>query len=99
MKLRQLNTRDNDFWAQLDALLAWESVSNDQVLNVVNEVIKNVRQRGDAAVVEYTNKFDRLQVKDFSELEISPERLAAALEAIPEDQRQALQRHKTFADQ
>ena len=91
MKLRQLNTRDKDFWAQLDALLAWESVSNDQVLNVVNEVIKDVRQRGDAAVVEYTNKFDRLQVKDFSELEISPERLAAALEAIPEDQRQALE--------
>lgn len=91
MNIRQLNTQDVDFWSQLDALLAWESVSNDQVFNVVNEVIKNVRQKGDAAVVEYTNKFDRLNVKDFSELEIAPERLAAALKAIPEDQRQALE--------
>lgn len=90
MNIRQLNTQDADFWSQLDALLAWESVSNDQVFNVVNEVIRNVRQKGDAAVVEYTNKFDRLNVKDFSELEIAPERLTAALKAIPEDQRQAL---------
>ena len=91
MNIRQLNTQDVDFWSQLDALLAWDSVSNDQVFNVVNEVIKNVRQKGDAAVVEYTNKFDRLNVKDFSELEIAPERLTAALKAIPEDQRQALE--------
>ena len=91
MNIRQLNTQDVDFWSQLDALLAWDSVSNDQVFNVVNEVIKNVRQKGDAAVVEYTNKFDRLNVKDFSELEIAPERLKAALKAIPEDQRQALE--------
>ena len=91
MNIRQLNTQDVDFWSQLDALLAWDSVSNDQVFNVVNEVIKNVRQKGDAAVAEYTNKFDRLNVKDFSELEIAPERLKAALKAIPEDQRQALE--------
>lgn len=91
MNLRQLNIKDSDFWSQLDKLLAWESVSNDQVFTVVNEVIKNVRQKGDTAVVEYTNKFDRLDAKDFSELEIAPERLTAALEAIPDEQRQALE--------
>ncbi|MFW2371537.1 MAG: histidinol dehydrogenase [Gammaproteobacteria bacterium] len=91
MKLRQLNTQDANFWSQLDDLLAWESVSNDQVFAVVNEVINKVRQKGDAAVVEYTNKFDRLNAKDFSELEIAPERLTAALQAIPDDQRRALE--------
>ena len=49
--IKQLNTQDNDFWSQLDDLLAWESVSDDQVFATVNDVLKKVKQRVDAAVV------------------------------------------------
>ena len=92
MDIKQLNADDENFWPQLDALLAWESVSDDQVFNTVNDILKNVRQRGDAAVIEYSNKFDRLNVSDMSELEISQDDLQAALNRIPDEQRQALQK-------
>lgn len=91
MKIQQLSTQDQNFWQQLDGLLAWESVSDDAVFSTVNEIIKAVRSRGDAAVVEYTNRFDRMQVSSMQELEISKERLQAALANLPAEQRTALE--------
>jgi len=91
MKIQQLSTQNPSFWQQLDALLAWESVSDDAVFSTVNEIIKNVRSRGDAAVVEYTNRFDRMQASSMQELEVAPERLQAALDNLPTAQRTALQ--------
>ncbi|MCW8847520.1 MAG: histidinol dehydrogenase, partial [Sedimenticola sp.] len=57
-EIRQLSTSDSDFQQQLDQLLAWESVSDASVNNIVNEVLLAIRQRGDAALLEYTNRFD-----------------------------------------
>lgn len=91
MKIQQLSTQDQGFWQQLDALLAWETVSDEAVLSTVNEIIKQVRRRGDAAVVEYTNRFDRMQANSMQELEIAPERLQLALANLPLAQREALQ--------
>lgn len=91
MKIQQLSTQDQGFWQQLDALLAWETVSDEAVLSTVNEIIKQVRRRGDAAVVEYTNRFDRMQANSMQELEIAPERLQLALVNLPPAQREALQ--------
>ena len=90
--IKQLNTRDENFWSQLDELLAWESVSDDQVFNTVNSILRDVKKRGDAAVVEYTNRFDRLSAKGMSELEIPLSRLEEALGKIPEEQKQALEK-------
>lgn len=90
MKIQQLSTQDQNFWHQLDGLLAWESVSDDAVFSTVNDIIKNVRSRGDAAVVEYTNRFDRMQVSSMQELEIPKARLEQALDNLPAEQRTAL---------
>lgn len=90
MKIQQLSTQDQNFWQQLDGLLAWESVSDDAVFSTVNDIIKNVRSRGDAAVVEYTNRFDRMQVSSMQELEIPKARLQQALDNLPAEQRTAL---------
>ncbi|HED34034.1 MAG TPA: histidinol dehydrogenase [Gammaproteobacteria bacterium] len=92
MKILQLTLSQSDFWAQLDQALAWESVSDEQVFNTVNEILKDVRKRGDAAVVEYTNKFDRMNVSDISELEIPKSKLEASLNKITSQQRQALEK-------
>ena len=91
MKIEQLSTQDSNFWPRLNELLAWESVSDDGVFATVNDIIKAVRSRGDAAVVEYTNRFDRMSVASMAELEIAPERLQQALQAIPTEQRAALE--------
>jgi len=92
IEISQLNSKQNDFWQQLDKTLAWESVSDDVVFNTVNDILKDVKKRGDAAVIEYTNKFDRVTINNMSELEISQSRLEESLNKIPADQRAALEK-------
>lgn len=92
VEISQLHSTQTDFWSQLDKALAWDSVSDEQVFNTVNGILKDVRKRGDAAIVEYTNKFDRLNVKAMSELEVSPVRLQESLNKISPEQRQALEK-------
>lgn len=91
LNIKELTSSDSDFWPQLQELLAWESVSDDAVFNTVNGILKDVRSRGDAAVVEYTNRFDRMQVASMAELEIPTERLQQALNNISPAQRAALE--------
>jgi len=91
LNIRRLSANAEGFREELDRLLAWETVSNDSVNDVVKEVVNNVRTKGDAALLEYTARFDRLTLQSGSELEISKERLHAALKRIPAEQRDALQ--------
>ncbi len=91
LNIKRLNTTDADFWAQLDRRLAWESVSDDAVVHAVRDILANVRTRGDAAVLEYTSRFDRLNVSHMAELEISRQQLQDALQKIPLVQREALE--------
>ena len=91
LNIRRLSANAEGFREELDRLLAWETVSNDDVNQIVKEVVDNVRQKGDAALLEYTARFDRLQLSQGSELEIPKVRLKAALESIPAAQREALQ--------
>jgi len=89
--ITRLDSNSSDFWQQLDAMLAWESVSDDTVNNIVLEIIGAIRGRGDAALVEYTNRFDRTSASTLAELEIPRERLQQALDGLPAEQRMALQ--------
>ena len=89
--IRKLNTSDPDFGDQLDMLLAWESVSDDAVNDVVRDVIAQIRQRGDAALVDFTNRFDGWSAAAASDLEIPLERLRQAWVTIPGDQQRALE--------
>jgi histidinol dehydrogenase len=61
--IKRLNSRSAGFWQQLKDLQAWESESNDAVLQSVNAIIKDVRARGDTALIELTARFDDLQVE------------------------------------
>lgn len=89
--IKRLNAADEKFWDELESLLAWESVSDDAVFTAVKDIIHGVRRRGDEAVVEFTNRFDRMDVNSMSELEIPISRVTAALEVIPAEQRAALE--------
>ncbi len=90
--IAQLNSSQGDFWQQLDKTLAWESVSDEQVFNTVNGIINDIRKRGDAAVIEYTNRFDRLSVSSMDELEIPAARLQESLDRISPEHRAALEK-------
>ena len=89
--IARLSTTDADFDARLDALLAWESVSDAGVKQTVETIIADIRQRGDAALIDYTARFDRWQPQAAAALELDQGQLSAALSAIPTAQRQALE--------
>ncbi len=90
--IRRLNSAEDGFYGRLDALLAWEPAVDAQVEDTVRAILGDVRARGDAALLEYTNRFDRMQASSIAELEIDPARLHQALAAIPAEQRTALER-------
>ena len=91
MKIRRLSTQDQSFDADLKALLAFETAQDDSIDTVVANILKDVKTRGDAAVLEYTNKFDRTNVSQMAQLEVSKLELIEALNGLPTDQRNALQ--------
>jgi histidinol dehydrogenase len=90
-EIRRLNTADSDFQGQLEALLAWDSVSDDNVNQVVRDVIAAIRARGDEALLEFTRRFDAWSPASAGALEIPLARLAAAWNAIDAEQRTALE--------
>ena len=89
--IARLNAADADFAQHLDHLLSWESVSDDAVNQRVLEIIQAVRERGDAALVELTQRFDGLQVASMADLILPRERLELALTRISPAQRDALE--------
>lgn len=91
MNIRKLSTQDAGFDSDLKALLAFETAQDDSIDEVVASILKDVKKRGDAAVLEYTNRFDKTRATNLAELEISNEELNAALNDLPADQRHALQ--------
>lgn len=91
MKIKRLNSQENAFWSQLDQLLAWDEASDDAVFKTVNGILSDVRKRGDSAVVEYTNRFDRMSVSNMSALDISSDRQQKALQSITAEQRKTLE--------
>jgi histidinol dehydrogenase len=90
--IRKLQAAAPAFRQQLKAALAWDALSDAGVNERVQQIIDDVRARGDAAVLHWTNTFDRLGADDILALKIAPERLQAALAALPVDQAAALRK-------
>jgi len=90
IEIRRLDTNDNDFSSELETLLAWESVSDNQVQKIVTDILADVKTRGDDAIIEYSNRFDHLHATSMDQLELSQDQLEDALNTLPADQRHAL---------
>ncbi len=91
MKIRRLSSLQTDFDAQLDKLLAFESTQDAKLETTVANILADVRTRGDVALLEYTQRFDRLTVNTAATLEISKAELRAAFDGLPVEQRNALE--------
>ncbi len=89
--ITKLNSSTADFNDKLDALLAWESVSNADVAKTVDDVIADIRARGDQALVDYTNKFDNMSAQSMTELVIDAADLKQAFDTLPAKEQSALQ--------
>ena len=90
-EIRQLKTSDENFWPQLDEVLAWEQATGGGVVSVVTDILADVKKRGDAALLEYTQKFDRVDATMAEQLELSKDDLQKALDAIDPKKREALE--------
>ncbi len=91
IEIKQLNSQSEDFWPQLEQLLAWDSESDEQVMSTVIEILSSVRNQGDAAVLDLTARFDGLKVDSMSELEMPLETLKQAFESLSSEQKNALE--------
>ncbi|WP_426319954.1 histidinol dehydrogenase [Pseudoduganella sp. R-43] len=89
--IRKLDSTQDDFQETLDALLAFEAETDDAIEGAVAKIIADVRARGDEAVLEYTNRFDRTKAASMADFDITQPELDAALTALPGAQRAALQ--------
>ncbi|UUA74516.1 histidinol dehydrogenase [Cellvibrio sp. QJXJ] len=89
--ITRLDASQSDFNQRLDQLLAWESVSDTRVAAVVDDILQQVKTRGDAAVVEFTNKFDRRSAQSINDFVVTSAQLQHALTQISVEQRAALE--------
>jgi len=86
----KLSSTQADFQQQLQALLAFETAQDPAVDSAVAAICDDVKTRGDAAVLEYTNRFDRMQAASMADLILSREQLEAAWHRLPAEVQQAL---------
>jgi len=91
MKVRVLSTRDPGFDAAFARLVAVDSAADRSIDAAAAAIVDDVRSRGDTALLEYTNRFDRMSVSSVAALEISSGEMRAALEALPIEDRAALE--------
>lgn len=91
LNIKKLNTQSAQFQTDLDHLLAFEGEQDAAIERTVEDILRHVRREGDAAVLEYTKRFDRLDVTSMAELELPIARLQAALDNLPAEQRAALE--------
>jgi len=91
LNITSLNYSDADFYQKLDKVLAWEASIDGDIAKVVADILADVKKRGNAAVLEYTNRFDRMSLTDASEFELGKEQLQQALASIETQQREALE--------
>ena len=90
VRIRHLATSAADFAAEFERVLHWSAETDGAIEERVASILADVQQRGDAAVLEYTRRFDGLDAASVASLEIGHAELHAALNAITPAQRSAL---------
>ena len=90
LQVKRLDASSIDFNSRMDSLLAWESVSDPRVQQTVNDIIERIKQQGDTALLQLTKQLDRANFKTVANLEVSPDKLQAALANLGAEQRDAL---------
>jgi len=102
VEIVRIDKQSPDFWARLSERLEWSDAANKAVTEKVRGILDDVRGSGDAALLEYTNRFDRVNANSIADLEFSVQQMDVALEGIESEQRRALEqaasRLRTYAE-
>ncbi|MBP6115782.1 MAG: histidinol dehydrogenase [Neisseriaceae bacterium] len=89
--MKQLITTDAHFDAELKALLAFETAQDPKIDQIVADICADVQSRGDAALVDYTNRFDHMSATSMADLTLSQDQLAAAFQRLSPEVQHALE--------
>ncbi len=89
--MRRLSTQDRNFQQQFAELLAFETVNDPELLKTVDQIIAEVRAKGDVHVLALTQQFDRHPATTFSQLELTQAQLQHAFDGLSDEVRQALE--------
>jgi histidinol dehydrogenase len=87
----RLSTADSGFDAALQQRLHWSADTDAGIEQAVADILRDVQRRGDAAVLEYTSRFDGVQASSLAELELKPAELKLAFDSLVSAQRHALE--------
>ncbi|WP_057464981.1 histidinol dehydrogenase [Pseudovibrio sp. POLY-S9] len=87
----KLSSKSEGFEEEIRALLGSKRETSEDVDHIVRDILRDVEMRGDAAVLEYTNKFDRMSAKSMDELKVTEAEIEAAVAQIPAETLEALQ--------
>ena len=82
MNIKLIKFGNDDFYKSLKHSLAFNEDDNSEIQAVVNRIIKDIKNNGDSALLSYTKKFDHLESKSLSELELTQESLKEAYESL-----------------
>ena len=89
--IKRLSTQSEQFAAELRALLAFDASQDESIERATAEILRNVQEHGDSALLDYTQRFDRVSASSTAGLEIERSEWLEALHALPADQRTALE--------
>ncbi len=83
IRIKRFNSGDPDFDQSLEKLLAFEETEDESVRTAVSAILADIKKRGDEALLEYTQRFDRLEAMAAAELELPLGRIEEALRRLP----------------
>jgi histidinol dehydrogenase len=91
IQIKRLDSSEQNFDQSLQRLLAFENAMDESVDSTAAQILAEIKTRGDAALLEYTNRFDHMNSRSVKELELTQASLQQSLDALPVEQRQALE--------
>lgn len=91
LNIKRINYQGRSSIPEIEQLVAWDEQLDSDVHAIVKEILSEVRQHGDEALLRYTQKFDGVSAADAHDLEVSQQRLDAALQGLSQEQREALE--------
>ena len=91
MKIKKLDTLNVNFETELKAHVGFDADSSDNIIKTVNDIVERVKKEGDSALIDFTNRFDQMNISRASDFEISSKELSQALDNLPGSQKKSLE--------
>jgi histidinol dehydrogenase len=91
MKIKKLDTLNVNFETELKAHVGFDADSSENIIKTVSDIVERLKKEGDTALINFTNRFDQMNISSASELEISSKELSSALDNLPGTQKKSLE--------